>query len=108
MNKDKQIAKDEFKKNIIELFEIEKLPEEKQAETISQIGNIILQSVLIRVLPALNEEEASEYDKMIEKNVEPDVLLDFFFEKIPNFLEIITEETENFRKNSAEFLEQIK
>lgn len=100
--------KNEVQKTIIELFEINKLPEEKQEETISRIGKIIFQSVLMRVLPILKEEELDQYEKLVESGVEPDALLDFFFEKIPSFLQIVAEETENFRKESAEVLKQIK
>jgi hypothetical protein len=105
---DTKTAQSEIKKNIIELFEINKLPEDKQEETISRIGKIIFQSVLVRVLPVLNEEELAQYEKLVETGVEPDVLLDFLFEKIPNFLEIVAQESENFRKESAEVLSQIK
>lgn len=101
-------GKSEIRDNIITLFEIDKLPEDKQEETISRIGKIIFQSVLVRVLPVLSEEELAQYEKLVEDNATPDVLLDFFFEKIPSFLQIIVEETENFRKESAEILEQIK
>lgn len=97
-------TQNEVRKSIIELFEIEKLPEEKQEETIVRIGNIIFQSVLIKVLPTLKEEELSEYEKLLDENVEADVLLSFFFEKVPNFLQIITEEAEKFRKESIEAL----
>lgn len=99
-----KIKQDEVKKNIIELFEIEKLPKDKQEETITRIGNIIFQSVLLRALPMLKEEDLSLYEKLIKNNVEADALLDFFFEKIPSFFEIVTEESENFRKESEELL----
>ena len=108
MDTNTQTAQSEVRKNIIELFEINKLPEDKQEETISRIGKIIFQSVLIRVLPVLKEEELTQYEKLVEGGVEPDVLLDFFFEKIPSFLQIIAEEAENFRKESVEVLKQIK
>lgn len=97
-------TKNKIQKNIIELFDIGKLPKEKQEETIARIGKIIFQSVLMRVLPMLKEEEVAKYEKLVENEVEPDTLLDFFFEKIPSFLQIIAEETENFRKESAEIL----
>ena len=97
-----------IRKNIITLFEIEKLPEDKQEETIARIGNIIFQSVLIRTLPLLKEEELTQYEKLLEDKVGPEALLDFFFEKVPSFLQIITEESENFRKESEEVLKQIK
>jgi hypothetical protein len=98
----------EIRNNIITLFEIDKLPEDKQEETISRIGKIIFQSVLVRVLPFLEEEELAQYEKLVEDGVGPDVLLDFFFEKVPSFLQIVAEETENFRKDSAEVLKQMK
>ncbi|KKQ88026.1 MAG: hypothetical protein UT09_C0005G0008 [Parcubacteria group bacterium GW2011_GWF2_38_8] len=108
MDTNTQTAQGEIRKNIIELFEIEKLPEEKREEAITRIGNIIFQSVLIKALPALNEKELVEYEKMVDNQVDADVFLDFLFEKIPNFLQIVAEESENFRKESAEVLKQIK
>ncbi len=103
-----QKAQEEVRKNIISLFEIEKLPEEKQEETITKIGKIIFQAVLIRVLPLMEEEDRLEYEKLVESGVEAEALLDFFFEKVPGFLQIVAEESENFRKESAEVLEQVK
>lgn len=99
---------EEIRNNIITLFEIDKLPEEKQEETISRIGKIIFQSVLVRVLPFLGKDELAQYEKLVEDGVGPDVLLDFFFEKIPSFLQIVSEEAENFKKDSMEVLGQIK
>ncbi|KKP87522.1 MAG: hypothetical protein UR92_C0034G0018 [Candidatus Nomurabacteria bacterium GW2011_GWA2_35_80] len=54
----------------------------------------------------LNEKDLAEYEKMMDNHVDADILLDFFFEKVPNFLQIVVEESENFRKESAEVLEQ--
>lgn len=108
MDTNKQSAKNEIRKNIIELFNIEKLPEEKQEETIARIGNIIFQSVILRVLPLLKEDELTQYEKLIEEKATPESLLDFFFDKVPSFLQIISEETENFKKESTEILGQIK
>ena len=101
-------AQEKIRDNIITLFEIDKLPEEKQEETISRIGKIIFQSVLVRVLPFLEEENLAQYEKLVEDGAGPDVLLDFFFEKVPSFLQIVAEEAENFKKDSMEVLEQIK
>jgi hypothetical protein len=100
--------KNKIRENIITLFEIEKLPEDKQEETISRIGNIIFQAVLIKALPLLKEEDLKQYEKLVEDGVEAEALLDFLFEKIPSFLQIITEESENFKKEAATILAQIK
>ena len=93
-----------FDKNIFELFEISKLPMDEQEETINRIGGIIFQSVLLRVLPTLEEKSLKEYENLMDEKAEPEKVFDFLFEKIPDFLRIITEESENFRKETAEAL----
>lgn len=92
----------EIRENIIELFNIKELPEDKQEETINKIGGIIFQSVLMRILPMLSEEDLANYEKLLDNNIAPDELMNFFGEKIPNFLEIVAEESENFRKEAVE------
>jgi hypothetical protein len=107
MNSNIKNAQNEVRQNIINLFEIEKLPENKQEETISKIGQIIFQSVLMRILPLLEEDDLAAYDKLIEEKAMPDAVLEFFFDKVPSFLDIVAEESENLRKESAEVLKQI-
>jgi hypothetical protein len=104
---DKKLAQEKVRENIITLFDINKLPKAKQEETIGKIGQIIFQSVLIRVLPLLEENDLKTYNTLIENNAMPDVVLDFFFEKVPGFLDIIIEESENFRKESAEVMSKV-
>lgn len=98
----------EIKKNIVELFNIDKLPEDKQEEMVKQIGTLIFQSVLIRILPNLEEAELAEYERLIEGGASQEALLDFFFDKVPNFLEIVTEESENFRKDSEKVMSKME
>ncbi len=102
-----QKAQEEVRKNIIELFELEKLPEEKREETVARIGQIIFQAVLVRILPLLEEKDLAEYNKLMDEGAAPDVVLDFFFEKIPAFMGIVAEETENFRREAGTVLAKL-
>ncbi len=101
-------TQEEVRESIITMFNIDKLPEDRQEETIARIGEIIFQAVLIRILPLLEEEDLKEYERLIEMKVPPEELMDFFFEIIPDFLDIISEESENLRKEIAEMLGKIK
>ncbi len=101
-----QTSKEEVNKNIIELFGLDKLPEDKQKQAVNKIGGMVFQLVLVRVLPMMSEEDVVEYEKLIEKDIEPDELLDFFFDRVPGFLNIITEETESFRRDAEQVLSQ--
>ena len=102
---------EEFKKireNIIVMFGIDKMPEEKREEVINSIGKIIFQGVLIRVLPLLEESDLKEYEKLVENETPPDELMGFFIEKVPGFLEIVNDEVENFKSGAKEALSKIK
>lgn len=96
----------EVREDIITLFNIKHLPEDKQEETINRIGTIIFQNVLMRTLPMLSEEDLAKYEELLEKNSSPEDLMDFFGEKIPTFLEIVKEESISFRKQAAELFKK--
>lgn len=99
--------KSEVRQNIIDLFEIDKMPEDKQEEMIGKIGGIIFQAVILRVLPMMSPEDLEEYNRMMDENASPEKVFDFLFEKVPNFFGIIAEESENFRKEAGEVLSKI-
>jgi hypothetical protein len=108
MNSQTNQVQNEIRENIISLFDIDKLPDQEQEEMISKIGKIIFESVLTRVLPMLSENELTEYEGLIENKALPNEVMNFLISKIPSFVEIVIEESENFRKESADFLSQIK
>lgn len=99
----KQVQGD-IRNNIIALFGIDKMPEDKQEEAINQVGQLIFQSVLMRILPGMSEEDLNTYEKMLEDQVDPEKLFEFFIEKEPNFMQIVAEESEKFAKESEEVL----
>lgn len=101
-------AQEEVQESIIAMFGIDKLPEDRQEEITARIGEIIFQAVLIRILPLLEEEDLKKYEKLIDTKVPPEELMDFFFEIVPGFLDIIFEEAENLRKDASEVLSQLK
>lgn len=91
---------DKIKKDLFDLFQIDKLPIDKGIETLDRLARLVLQAVLIRTLPLLSEEELTEYER-IANSGEAEVLLKFLIEKIPDFEAIIMEEAENLRAELA-------
>lgn len=92
----------EIKKDLFDLFQIDKMSPEKGEEMLGRLAKLVFQAVLVRVLPMLNEEELSEYEKIVDGGQEADVLFKFLAEKVKNFDEIIKEEAENLRIALAE------
>lgn len=97
----------EINKNIIVTLGINKLPVEKQKEAMERLGSIVYQEVMLRVLDILNEEDKDTFEKMVEKDPNPEILFEFLSIKITNFAEIVKEEAENLREESAEIMKEI-
>lgn len=102
-----QNAQSAIRNNIISLFGIDTLPEEKQEEVISKIGKMIFQAVLVRVLPMLEEEDLKSYDELVASKPGPDELMGFLLDKVPEFLDIVAEESENFRQDAEAVIKQV-
>lgn len=108
MNTQNKTELNKIRENIITMFGVDKMPEEKREEVINQIGKLIFQGVLIRVLPLLEEQDLKEYEKLVSMETTPDELMGFFIEKVPSFLEIVNDEVANFKKGAHEALSQLK
>jgi hypothetical protein len=96
-----------IKQNLMDLFEIEKMPEEKREETLNKLTNLILESTLVRALPLLSEENMTEYEDILESKQSPEVLFNFLSSKIPSFEDILKEEADMLHKELSGELEAL-
>ncbi len=97
-----------IKENLFDLFQLDKMPPEKGVEMLDRLAKLVFQSVLVRVLPTLSEEDLVEYEKIIDSKEEGDVLFKFLGEKVPDFEKIVAEESELLRMELAGELEEVK
>lgn len=100
---------DILKQNLIKNLGIGVLAKKEQEEVLLRIGKIIFQSVLIRVMERLNSKEKDQFMRLLtEKPDDEKGILDFLKSKIPDFNEIVNEEVASFKKESLDFMKQIK
>lgn len=97
----------EINKNIVVTLGINTLPAEKQKEVMESLGAIVYQEVMLRALDILSEEEKDEFEKLIEKDPNPETMFGYLVAKIPNLEEIVKEEAENLRKEGADIIGRI-
>ncbi|MFZ2523033.1 MAG: hypothetical protein WAW92_01465 [Minisyncoccia bacterium] len=85
-------------KEIIKEWRLDSLPEEKKEATVSRIGRILYQAILVRTLDILSDIDQDELDELMNQNTTTpkDVLL-FLKKKIPTFDELLREERDNLR-----------
>ena|ERR1035437_4719497 len=93
--------------NIIKTLGIDALPVEQQKEAMEKLGAIVYQEVMLRVLDIMTEEEKDEFEKLIEKNPDPETMFTFLAEKVPTIDTIVAEEAEKLRTESAEIMSAI-
>ncbi|MDQ5962109.1 MAG: hypothetical protein QG669_502 [Patescibacteria group bacterium] len=91
-----------------EEFGLSTLPPEKQEELLARIGGIIYKSVLMRALDQMSEVEQDEFDKILEQDKGPEEIFAFLKEKVPTIEQIIKEESEAFKKETMDVMNQVK
>lgn len=94
------------KKDLIDMFELDKLPPEKAAEMVERLGRLIFQATLVRAIPLLTEESQKEYEKLIDSDKGGEEMFKFLQEKVPDFNNIIKEESEALRLELSEGFSQ--
>ncbi len=98
---------DKINKKIIEILGINSLPADEQKEAMERLGALVYQEVMLRVLDDMNDEDRSSFEQLAEKNQDPETLFVFLSEKVPNVEEIVREEAESIRDESAEIMGSI-
>ena len=98
-----------LKKNIIEDLGLDKLPQKDQEEMLLMIGRLIFQGVIIRVMSLLSEKDKDDFDKLLSEKIEDEEeVLKFLESCVPNLNEIINDEVSSFKKESGEFMKNLK
>lgn len=98
---------DTLKQTIIGMYNLEALPTDKQDEMIQEIGSLIFQNVLMRVVPSMSDAKQSELEKMFETNSTPESLFAFLNQEVSDFQMIVSEEAKHFKEESESIMSQI-
>ena len=98
---------DTINNNIITTLGIDKLPADQQKEAMERLGAIVYQEVMLRAIDAMTDEQKDEFEKLIEKDPDPETMFTFLSEKVPNIAAIVAEEADKLRTDSADIMNEI-
>lgn len=94
--------------NIIQALGLDNLPEEEKNKMLEEMGRVVYQNIILRVINELKEEDKDELDAFLETNTDnQEAIYEFLKSKLPNLDEIAAEEVEKFRKDSLDFADAI-
>jgi hypothetical protein len=92
--------------DLIKELGIDKLPRERQEELLAQMGEIVQQRILLRLLEELPEEDKDEFAALLEANQDnPEVVEMFLKEKVPNMDVLAMEEIGKYKSEVMELLD---
>ena len=78
-----------LQENIIKILGIDTLSLDEQAAFLAEVGDIIFQSSLVRLVSALDAKQQQALETYIETEPEPEVLMQHLLEHYKDFQEII-------------------
>lgn len=81
-----------FRELLVKEFNLADLPIDEQTEYVDQIGELVLQGVLIKSLAALDNDQASQLEAFIDSGKEAEEVLEFLRSAIPGFTDLVHDE----------------
>ena len=81
-----------FRSTIIEEFELQNLSPDEQSDYVNQIGELVLQGVIIKSLSAMDTNHASELDHIIDQGKEAHEIMHYLESTIPGFADLVRDE----------------
>lgn len=95
--------------DLIEELGLENLSQEQQENILSDMGEIIQQRVMLRIIEELGDGNKDEFVKLLEeKKDRPEEIEGFIRAKIPEADDIMMEEIGAYKKEIIELVERLK
>lgn len=83
---------------LITAFHLENVPPDEAASILEDAGTVVLNSVLTRGIPLLDEEGATQCDNLLAHDADNLEIFALLQEKVPGFQAIVDEEIELLKK----------
>ncbi len=94
------MTSDILSKDVVEVWGLESLPEDKRVDIVERIGKMLYQAILVRSLDILSEKEQTEFDLLLDEDTTtPQDVLGFLQSKIPTFEKLVLEERKSLKEN---------
>lgn len=86
-----------FRSTIIQEFELQNLTPDEQSDYVNQIGELVLQGVVIKSLAAIDTDHAAELDRLLDQGKQPHEIMHYLESTIPGFNDLIQDEIQSIK-----------
>ncbi len=98
----------DLKTNLKQTFDLSTLSEEEQLVLANDVGELILESSLLRLMAELSEDQTSSLDHYLDSEPSSEELLEHLIEHYEVFPELVKEELQNFQKEALFIINKLK
>jgi hypothetical protein len=84
-----------------QLLGLSEMSDAERDEMLSNIGSLILESVLLRAVATMTEDETNQFTEFVAQDPNPEALLNEMRRVIPDIDTLVAEETEAFKEECA-------
>ncbi len=95
-----------LQENIITALGLDELTVEEQSAFLSEVGDVVFQTSLVRLVSELSDEQQQALEAYIDTEPEPDVLLAHLLEHYEMFPKILQEAVLEFKEDALAVLEK--
>lgn len=97
-----------LQQNITSVLGIDTLPLEEQTAFLSEVGDTIFQTSLLRLVSGLSEDQQQSIEQYLDSEPEPEILLQHLLEHYKEFQTILEEVTIEFKEDALTVLKEQK
>lgn len=87
-----------LKKELIETFHLEAVPEDKQEELLSKLGEALLKRIFLETMEKIGDEGVKEYEGLLDQEAEQEQIEAFFESKIPGYNIFVEDTVKQFKE----------
>jgi len=99
------MAQNILQQNITKVLGIDSLSEQEQAAFLSEVGDVIFQTSLVRLVSSLTEDQQHALEEYLDTEPEPEVLLEHLLSHYKAFQTILEEAVIEFKEDALKVLE---
>lgn len=94
-----------LKKELIEAFHLETVPEDKQGELLSKLGEALLKRIFLETMEKIGDEGIKEYEALLDQEAEQEQIEAFFESKIPGYNIFVEDTVKQFKEEMRKGME---
>jgi hypothetical protein len=99
---------DKIKKTLGEMLNLEGASQEEQEAMLDMVSKTVLQGALAKIIEAMDDEEGDNFEMFLKQDPNPEQLVAYLEERIPNFEDFIKQEAENFKQHAEKVMPDIE